>query len=58
MMRKLKILMVFLSYRGDGLSKTGGDTYFIEISRRLLNKGHNISILTTPNGVKLLKNEG
>jgi len=58
MMRKLKILMVFLSYRGDGLSKTGGDTYFIEISRRLLNKGHNISILTTPNGAKLLKSEG
>ncbi len=56
-MKRLSILMVFLSYSGQGFSKSGGDTFFIEISRRLLSKGHKVSILTTPNGAKLIKNE-
>lgn len=50
---KKKILMVFLGYTGDGSSMSGGDTYFIEISRRLM-QNYDITILTTFNGAKLL----
>jgi len=52
----MRILMTFLGYIGNGSSMSGGDTYFIEISRRLL-KRHDVTVLTTPNGAILLNNQ-
>jgi len=52
----MRILMTFLGYTGNGSSMSGGDTYFIEISRRL-SKRHHVMVLTTPNGVILLNNQ-
>ena len=49
--------MVFLGYSGTGFSHAGGDTYFIEISKRLASS-HDLCVLTTSNGEKLLKTMG